>query len=502
MILPTLYCLLIGCFISWLVIFLALKAGLGRSESRLAPQHHHTHEGTIPRIGGLGIVASLSVIYLLSFFYLDKNDNQSLAHYAIFSGGALAFMLGFIDDLHPLGAKTKLLTQIILALLAHSAGLAISQLAIPFTDIVVNFGLFSLVITVIWIVAMMNLINLIDGLDGLAGGIGLMLMCLLAYLAYSKGIAFSYVLSLGMVGAIAGFLFHNFPPAKVYLGDSGAYLIGYVIAAISLLNSEKGAVLAALIAPMLALALPICDVAFAILRRGLKGLPLFRPDREHIHHRLMRTGLSGRKTVLMLYAVSFLAMVGGLLAFLAQGRFLPIFLGAGFLALLFVARGQKMTPQSLSQQFNESIQSRSETKNALHLRNWLAAEAERADKGEHLWSDFHFVLKKMGFCRGELEIGGETRSFYIPKTARDNNEQVWQKERAVPNAGTLRLYAEKDHLTKGQFENLADIAAEAWTLAAQKWLLINGSPIDFKAEAKAPDSYRRQKTRSLYRPTY
>ena len=180
MILPTLYCLLIGCFISWLVIFLALKAGLGRSESRLAPQHHHTHEGTIPRIGGLGIVASLSVIYLLSFFYLDKNDNQSLAHYAIFSGGALAFMLGFIDDLHPLGAKTKLLTQIILALLAHSAGLAISQLAIPFTDIVVNFGLFSLVITVIWIVAMMNLINLIDGLDGLAGGIGLMLMCLLA----------------------------------------------------------------------------------------------------------------------------------------------------------------------------------------------------------------------------------------------------------------------------------------------------------------------------------
>ena len=103
----------------------------------------------------------------------------------------------------------------------------------------------------------MDLINLIDGLDGLAGGIGLLLMGLLAFLAYESGGAISFVLALGMVGAIFGFLFHNFPPAKVYMGDSGAYLIGFVIAALSLINSEKGTVLAALIAPVMALALPI-----------------------------------------------------------------------------------------------------------------------------------------------------------------------------------------------------------------------------------------------------
>ena len=97
----------------------------------------------------------------------------------------------------------------------------------------------------------MNLINLIDGLDGLAGGIGLMLMTLLAYLAYESGVAISLILSLGMIGAILGFLFFNFPPAKVYMGDSGAYLIGFVIAALSLINSENGTVLAALIAPVL-----------------------------------------------------------------------------------------------------------------------------------------------------------------------------------------------------------------------------------------------------------
>ena len=106
----------------------------------------------------------------------------------------------------------------------------------------------------------MNLINLIDGLDGLAGGVGLMLMILLVILGMEKGISSSIFLSIGMAGAIFGFLIHNFPPAKVYMGDSGAYTIGYVIAALSLMNFQKGAVVAALIGPMIALSLPIIDV--------------------------------------------------------------------------------------------------------------------------------------------------------------------------------------------------------------------------------------------------
>ena len=366
----------------------------------------------------------------------------------------------------------------------------------------IEFGLFSLVVTVFWIVAIMNLINLIDGLDGLAGGIGLMLMCLLAYLAYSAGVAFSFVLSLGMVGAILGFLFHNFPPAKVYMGDSGAYLIGYVIAAISLLNAEKGTVLAALIAPVLALALPICDVAFAILRRGLRGLPLFRPDQGHIHHRLMKTGMSRQKTVLVLYGLSLFALVAGLLAFAAQGRYLPIFLGLGFVVFLFAMRGQKLSPQSLSRHLNESVQSRSDTKNALYLRNWLVAEAERADKGEHLWADFRFVLKKMGFCRAELKMNGTSRSFYVPNTGHADTESLWQAYGSIPGVGELWLYAEKENLAERQFEIVADIAIEAWTQAAHSWLGVNGEALSFEAEASPPESYRARKARNLYRPTY
>lgn len=502
MLTSALFYLLLGCFSSWLIIQLAVSAGLGQSPERNQPQHHHTHTGVIPRIGGLGIIVGFTATYLLCFFLLGESDNKTLMHYAVFAGGVLAFLLGFIDDVHPLGAKVKLLAQIIIALLAHHAGLQISKVTVPFTDLAITFGHFSLFVTVFWIVAIMNLINLIDGLDGLAGGIGLMLMCLLGYLAYSEGSATTLVFSLGMTGAILGFLFHNYPPAKVYMGDSGAYLIGYVIATISLLNSEKGSVLAALIAPVIALALPICDVAFAIIRRGLKGLPLFRPDRGHIHHRLIASGMSRQRTVLFLYGVSLLALIAGLLAFASQGRYLPIFLGAAFVVLLFILRSQKLSPQDLSRRLNESLEVRSETRNALHLLNWLVAEVERIDSGEHLWSDYRFVLKKMGFCRAELEIGGECHRFYLPNTAHEQVDLLWQETREIPGAGRLVLYAEKDNMSERQFTVIADLAIEAWTKAAQRWHALNGEAIHFKAEAKPVESYRAQKARNLYRPTY
>lgn len=500
MLLPALF-LALGFFVSWLSIDLSVRSGLGTSRGSLL-QHHHTHTGIIPRIGGLGMVLGLAAAYLFCFFYLDERDNQSLIHYAVFAGGVAAFLLGFIDDVRPMGARVKLLAQIIIALLAHNAGLDVERITIPFLNVVVELGVFSIFVTVIWIVALMNLINLIDGLDGLAGGVGLMLMCLLAYLAYQENVVFSALLALGMVGAILGFLFHNFPPAKVYMGDSGAYLIGYVIAAISLLNTQKGTVLAAMIAPMLALALPICDVAFAIIRRGLKGLPLFRPDRGHIHHRLIATGLSHKRTVIALYGISLLALIAGFLAFTDQGRFLPIFLGVVFLLILFALRKEKLSPQSLSRVVQESVEARPDTKNALQLRDWFAIEATRADSGEHLWSDFHFVLKKIGFCRAELKIGKTQRSFYVPNSDHDQPEQLYLETHQIFDDTQLIVYAEKSFISSRHFQVISDIAAEAWSMAAGQWLAKNGEYLSFESKAKAPETYREQKSRSLYRPTY
>jgi UDP-GlcNAc:undecaprenyl-phosphate GlcNAc-1-phosphate transferase len=501
MLFPSLFFLLLGCFSSWLVIHLCLLSGMGQGGDA-APQLHHTHTGVIPRIGGLGIVMGFALTYLLCFIYLDHQDNKSLIHYGIFLGAAASFLLGFIDDFRPLGAKVKLLAQIIIGMIAHECGLSIERVVIPLTEVIVPLGYFSMGLTVIWIVAIMNLINLIDGLDGLAGGIGLLLMALLAFFAYQSGVAISLILALGMIGSILGFLFHNFPPAKVYMGDSGAYLIGFVIAALSLVNSEKGSILAALIAPVMALALPIADVAFAMLRRGMHGLPIFRPDQGHIHHRLIEAGLSRQKTVLLLYAISLFALIGGLLAFAYQGRFLPIFFGFAFVIILFTLRGQKITTGLIRQRLTDSYKVRQDTRNALYLRDWLVVEAERADTGNHLWADFRFVLKKMGFCRAELTIGGDERSFYLPDSAHEDLSLLWSKAHQIGTATSLCLYADKNHFSERQFALISDLAAEAWSQASVRWKEINQGDLSFESEASEATDYRQEKVRNLYRPTY
>jgi UDP-GlcNAc:undecaprenyl-phosphate GlcNAc-1-phosphate transferase len=148
---------------------------------------------------------------------------------------------------------------------------------IPFSATIIDLGNWGILITVLWLVGMTNLINLIDGADGLAGGICLMLMVLLAYVGHESG-SFELLVS-GMAGALLAFLWFNFPPARIYLGDGGAYFLGFQIGLLAILSSHKGTVLAALVAPLFVLALPIIDTALAILRRGLRGLPIFRPDR-------------------------------------------------------------------------------------------------------------------------------------------------------------------------------------------------------------------------------
>jgi UDP-GlcNAc:undecaprenyl-phosphate GlcNAc-1-phosphate transferase len=429
-----------------------------------------------------------AITYLLCFIYLDARDNKSLIHYGIFVGAAASFLLGFIDDFHPLGAKVKLLAQIIIGVIAHQCGLSIETIAIPFTDVVVQFGFFSMWVTVIWIVAIMNLINLIDGLDGLAGGVGLLLMGLLGFLAYESGVAISFVLALGMVGSIFGFLFHNFPPAKVYMGDSGAYLIGFVIAALSLINYQKGTILAALIAPVMALALPIADVAFAMLRRGINGLPIFRPDQGHIHHRLRRAGLSRQKTVVVLYAISLFALLGGLLTFTYQGRFLPIFFGFAFVTILFTLRGQKITTGLIRQRVTDSIQTRQDTQNALYLQDWLIGEVERADTGNQLWADYRFVLKKMGFCRAVLTIAGDERSFRLEDSPCEDLSLLWSEAYQTGNKTSLCVYADKAHFSEGQFSIMSDLAAEAWSKASARWKEIHKGNLTFEAEASEATS--------------
>ena len=174
------------------------------------------------------------------------------------------------------------------------------------------------------------------------------------------------------------------------------------------------------------------------------------------------------------------------------------------MVVLFVLRGQNISTNNVLVFLTDSLQSRRDIRNALYLKEWLIVEAERAGSIPHLWSDFQFVLKKIGICRARLTLEEKTREFYIPHTPSKDSKHLWMETHEIRNLYTasLVLYGEKDNLSESQFSLIADIAAEAWTNAVHKWRDTNDVPITFDAVAGEPKDYRSQKSRNLYRPTY
>ena len=464
-------------------------------------QPHHTHTEKVSRVGGVGIIVGVFISYSLFFILFDSKDNQSLMHFTLFFGALSCFALGLLDDLRPIDAKLKFIVQILIAFFAHQSGFRIDYLILPFLEWELDLENVSLILTIIWFVSIMNLINLIDGLDGLAGGIGFMLMILLVILSMEKGIGISTFLSIGMAGAILGFLIHNFPPARVYMGDSGAYTIGFFIAALALMNFQKGAVVAALLGPMIALALPILDVAFAIIRRGAQGLPLFRPDKAHIHHQLMRKGLSHKNTVLVLYGISLIALFGGILIFSNQGRYFPIFLGFAMVIVIFAIRFYGNPATSVKRLFFESVNTRSETQNAIKLSKWLVGEVDRIRNAENLWKDYSWLLKKLGFTKVVLFSAGEERIYEYSHTELDDSflsNRIYLNKQNPDNY--IEFWGEKKRFTQRRFDLNCDIAYETWVLATRRWKELNHADFKFSGEALKQKSASIENARDLYLP--
>ena len=492
--------LIAGTVCSWVTILCLTKckwSGIFDAED----QPHHTHTEKISRVGGIGIIVGFFVSFSLVFIFFDSKDNQSLMHFSLFFGAFACFALGLIDDLRSIDAKLKFIFQILIAIFAHESGFRIDHVIVPLLEWDLNLGNYSLILTIIWFVSIINLINLIDGLDGLAGGIGFMLMILLVILSIEKGIGISTFLSLGVAGAILGFLIHNFPPARVYMGDSGAYTIGFVIAALSLMNFQKGAVIAALLGPMMALALPILDVMFAIIRRGIQGLPLFRPDKSHIHHQLMRKGLSHKNTVLILYGISLIALFGGILIFSNQGRYFPIFVGFAMVIIIFAFRFYANSALNIKQLFIESFNTRSETQNAIKLSKWLVGEVERIRQAEDLWNDYKWFLKKLGYSKVVISICGEERIYEYPdqelKDVYLSDRMPLNKEK---NDSYIQFWGEKNRFSLRRFDLNCDIAFESWVLSTKRWKELNKADYKFSGVALEQKSRSIEKARDLYLP--
>jgi UDP-GlcNAc:undecaprenyl-phosphate GlcNAc-1-phosphate transferase len=482
--LPSIVCALLGMVTVLILIpIIRRKTEQGVLKARA---FHHTHRTPVSRLGGVALAAAFVVVTITIFFWFPVSG-EWLRTGIVVVGSALAmFGLGLWDDLKPLGAKKKLLGQVLISAAVCYFGVQIERFKNPFTDQIHELGMWGSVLTVLWLVALTNVINLIDGIDGLAGGIGLMMMALLAYVGLAGGLLFPVLTAAGMFGALLGFLRYNFPPAKIFMGDGGAYFVGFLIGILTLVHSQKGTILAALIAPLFALALPIADVSLAVLRRGLKGLPIFRPDRKHLHHQLQQGGFSRTRTVLILYGISsvFLLMAFGV--FWSQGRWVPILFGFLCLTLVLSARSFDFSRDwfAVGRVLENSLEVRKETHYALALANWLELEAERADSLDSLWKDFEFALHKMGFTSLTATLAAEQRVWQTGEAPADGK---WTTTHDLNLAGgmSLEFSAGKSAMSERIFEQLSELAAEAWLKAATRWQATHEAPLRLESSSVA-----------------
>jgi UDP-GlcNAc:undecaprenyl-phosphate GlcNAc-1-phosphate transferase len=219
-------------------------------------------------------------------------------------------------------------------------------------------------------------------------------------------------------------------------------------------------------------------VSLAILRRGLKGLPIFRPDQKHLHHRLQRVGFSRTRTVLILYGLSsvFLLMAFGV--FWSQGRWVPILFGFMCLTLILSARSFNFSRDwfAVGRVLENSLEIRKETHYALALANWLELEAERADSLDSLWKDFEFALKKMGFMSVIAKLAKEQRAWRSGEASADGHWTITH-ELNLPGGMSLEFSAAKSAMSERVFEQLSELAAEAWLKAATRWRAAHGEPV-------------------------
>lgn len=288
-----------------------------------APSGRRVHASRIPRLGGVAIVAGFFVP-LLALFALNTSTAQiffsrPLMVAGLVIGSLTCAALGAFDDIVGVGAKVKLLVQTGAATAAFVAGFRIEVVTLPWGP-TVSLGLLALPATVLWIVAIVNAMNLIDGLDGLAGGIAFFACITNFVVAWISGNVLIALLAATLAGSIVGFLWHNFNPATIFMGDTGSMFLGFVLATTSLVGSvsQKGQTAIAILVPILALGLPIMDTLLAMVRRFLERRSIFSPDRGHIHHRLLDMGITHRRAVLILYAASLAFTVGSLVVYVGR----------------------------------------------------------------------------------------------------------------------------------------------------------------------------------------
>jgi UDP-GlcNAc:undecaprenyl-phosphate GlcNAc-1-phosphate transferase len=286
-------------FLLALVVVLVLTPAVGRFARILGVvdrpgESRRLHLRPIPRLGGIALLLGIFVS-ALAFLNLDG------AYRGILLGAAVATCVGVVDDFRGLSWWAKLSGQSLAAVIPIGFGVAIDRFTFPFLGIQEFPHWIGIPVTFIWIVAIMNMVNFLDGMDGLAAGICAIAGSTFAVIALSLGKPQAAILSAIVAGACFGFLRHNFYPARIFMGDSGALLLGFILATLSVQGLLKTAATVALFFPLLVLAIPIADTSFVLAKRLKYGRPLYEADRTHLHHRFTNIGFSQRRAAVYMY---------------------------------------------------------------------------------------------------------------------------------------------------------------------------------------------------------
>lgn len=260
------------------------------------PDIRKVHQVAMPRMGGLAIFLS----FILCMLFLVKASGPFTG---IIIGASIIFMVGLLDDIYQLSPWVKLAGQIVASTIAIYFGVQIHFVNNPF-DGILSLGYFSIPLTLLWIVGISNAINLIDGLDGLAAGVSGIAALTMGLVALIQGQAMVAMVAFMLVAATLGFLPYNFFPARTFMGDGGSNFLGFTLGCLAVVGVAKSTALISLVIPIVILGIPIFDTFFAIFRRIYKKTPIFLPDKDHLHHRLLAMGFKHPTTVLIIYAIS------------------------------------------------------------------------------------------------------------------------------------------------------------------------------------------------------
>jgi len=385
------------------------------------------HKYPIPRVGGMAIAtAYVACFFIVPLITREPLNEQLALVWDLLPAVGVIFAVGIIDDLFGLKPWQKLTGQLAGACLAYWSGVRVLD--------VVGFSTqswWSLPVTILWLLTCTNAFNLVDGMDGLATGVGLFATLTIFVAAIMHGNLPLALATFPLAACLLGFLCYNFNPATIFLGDSGSLLIGFLLGCFGVIWSQKSATLLGMTAPLMAVSIPLIDVALAVARRLIRRQPIFSADRGHIHHRLLDRGLTPRRAVLVLYALCSLVAIFSLLQSLSHndrlsGVIILLFCAAAWLGVQYLGYAEFSVAGKML--FSGNLPRT--LKSQLDLHN-LQKQLETADSVDECWTALSDASGKLGFRCLRMEVNGLS---YEGPDAAGAHDKFWTLR--VPLGGT------------------------------------------------------------------